>query len=66
MDWPSGPNTPGFISVRRGATKSANPIPLFALKRSVVVPRRVDPRKHLLDWVKPQFMQDLSQIVKGG
>ena len=55
----------GFSGGTKG-TKSANPIPLFALKRSVVVPRRVDPRKHLLDWVKPQFMQDLSQIVKGG
>uniref|UniRef100_A0A7V4G8Q0 Tail protein n=1 Tax=Desulfobacca acetoxidans TaxID=60893 RepID=A0A7V4G8Q0_9BACT len=42
-----------------------NPIPLFVLKRSVVVPRRVDPKGHLLDWVKPAFVQDLSQLVKG-
>jgi hypothetical protein len=54
----------GFSGGAKG-TQSEKPIPLFALKRSVVVPRRVDPKKHLLDWVKPAFMQDLSQIIKG-
>jgi len=48
------------------ASKSANPIPLFVLKRSVVVPRRVHPKEHLLDWAKPKFIADLSQIVKVG
>ena len=48
------------------ASKSAKPIPLFVLKRSVVVPRRVHPKEHLLDWAKPKFMADLSQIVKVG
>jgi len=48
------------------ASKSAKPIPLFVLKRSVVVPRRIHPKEHLLDWAKPKFMADLSQIVKVG
>jgi len=58
----------GVIFGFSGGTKqseSSKPIPLFVLKRSVVVPRRVDPRTHLLDWVKPAFIKDLSQIVKG-
>jgi hypothetical protein len=46
-------------------TQSATPIPLFALKRSVVIPRRVDPKTHLLDYVKPKFVEDLSKLVKG-
>jgi hypothetical protein len=54
----------GFSGGTKG-TQGEKPIPLFALKRSVVVPRRVDPKKHLLDWVKPAFVQDLSKIVKG-
>jgi hypothetical protein len=54
----------GFSGGTKG-TQSATPIPLFVLKKSVVVPRRVDPKKHLLDWVKPAFVQDLSQVVKG-
>ena len=48
------------------ASKSGNPIPLFVLKRSVVVRRRIFPKEHLLDWAKPKFMADLSQIVKVG
>ena len=48
------------------ATQSKTPIPLFVLKRSVVVPRRIFPKEHLLDWAKPKFMADLSQIVKVG
>jgi hypothetical protein len=48
------------------ASKSGNPIPLFVLKRSVVVPRRIFPKEHLLDWANPKFMADLSQIVKVG
>jgi hypothetical protein len=57
----------GVIFGFRKGTKQEykNPIPLFVLKRSVVVPRRVDPKGHLLDWVKPAFVQDLSQLVKG-
>ncbi|MBW1990784.1 MAG: hypothetical protein JRI59_01370 [Deltaproteobacteria bacterium] len=54
----------GFSGGTKG-TQSTKAIPLFALKRSVVVPRRVDPKKDLLDWVKPQYMHDLSQVVKG-
>jgi hypothetical protein len=53
----------GFSGGTKG-TQSKTPIPLFVLKRSVVVPRRVHPKEHLLDWAKPQFMADLSQIVK--
>lgn len=59
----------GIIFGYSGGTKrtqSATPIPLFALKRSVVIPRRVDPKVHLLEWVKPGFVQDLKQVVKGG
>lgn len=48
------------------ASQSAKPIPLFVLKRSVVVPRRVDPDAHLLNWVKPQFIADLSKVVEVG
>jgi len=55
----------GFSGGTKG-TQSKTPIPLFVLKRSVVVPRRVHPKEHLLDWAKPQFMADLSQIVKAG
>jgi len=55
-----------IFGFRKGTKKEhKNPMPLFVLKRSVVVPRRVDPKAHLLDWVKPAFVQDLSQIVKG-
>jgi len=48
------------------ATQGTKPIPLFVLKRSVLIPRRVDPQKHLLGWVKPAFMADLSKAIKGG
>jgi hypothetical protein len=54
----------GFSGGTKG-TQSKTPIPLFVLKRSVVVPRRVHPKEHMIDWVKPKFMADLSQIVKG-
>jgi len=53
----------GYSGGTKG-TQSKTPIPLFALKRSVVVPRRVDPKAHLLDWVKPQFMADLAKVAK--
>jgi hypothetical protein len=55
----------GFSGRTKG-TQSKTPIPLFVLKRSVVVPRRIHPKEHLLDWAKPKFMADLSQIVKVG
>jgi len=55
----------GYSGGTKG-TQSKTPIPLFALKRSVVVPRRVDPKAHLLEYVKPGFIQDLSQLLKGG
>ena len=55
----------GFSGGTKG-TQSKTPIPLFVLKRSVVVPRRIFPKEHLLDWAKPKFMADLSQIVKVG
>jgi hypothetical protein len=54
----------GFSGGTKGA-QSKTSIPLFVLKRSVVVPRRVHPKEHMIDWVKPKFMADLSQIVKG-
>jgi hypothetical protein len=54
----------GFSGGTKGS-KSAKPIPLFVLKRSVVVPRRIFPKEHLLDWAKPQFIADLSKIVVG-
>ena len=55
----------GYSGGTKG-TQSKKPIPLFVLKRSVVVPRRVDPDKHLLDWVKPEFVQDLAKVVEVG
>jgi len=55
----------GFSGGTKG-TQSQTPIPLFVLKRSVVAPRRVHPKEHLIDWVKPKFLADLSQIVKVG
>jgi hypothetical protein len=54
----------GYSGGTKG-TQSAKPIPLFVLKRSVVIPRRIDPKLHLLDWVKPGFMQDLQQVAQG-
>jgi hypothetical protein len=54
----------GFSGGTKGS-KSAKPIPLFVLKRSVVVPRRIFPKEHLLDWAKPKFIADLSKIVVG-
>ncbi|MBM4286900.1 MAG: hypothetical protein FJ135_01910 [Deltaproteobacteria bacterium] len=53
----------GFSGGTRGS-QNDKPIPLFVLKRSVVVPRRVDPEVHLLDWVKPQFLADLAKVAK--
>lgn len=57
----------GIIFGYSGGTKrtqSSTPIPLFVLMRSVVIPRRIDPKIHLLEWVKPEFIQDLKQVVK--
>jgi len=54
----------GFSGGTKG-TQSKTPIPLFVLKRSVVVPRRLHPKEHMLDWAKPKFMADLSKIVVG-
>jgi hypothetical protein len=51
---------------KRTKKEYQSPIPLFVLKRSVVVPRRVDPDVHLLNWIKPQFIADLSKVVEGG
>jgi len=52
----------GFSGGTKGS-KSAKPIPLFVLKRSVVVSRRVFPKEHMIDWAKPKFMADLSKVV---
>lgn len=47
-----------------GVKKGAGAVrPLFVLKKSVVIPRRPDPDKDLLEWVKPKFMQDLAKAV---
>jgi len=55
-----------IFGFKKGTKKEhKNPIPLFVLKRSVVVPRRVDPDQHLLNWVKPPFVKDLADVVKG-
>ena len=55
----------GYSGGTKG-TQSKTPIPLFALKRSVVIPRRVDPRAHMLEWVKPKFVADLQALLQPG
>lgn len=47
------------------ASKSDTPIPLFVLKKSVVIPRRIDPYEDLLKQVKPGFIADLQKIMVG-
>jgi hypothetical protein len=36
-------------------------VPLFILKGSVVVKRRIDPQMDLIDWVKPHFLEDMKK-----
>ncbi|MFZ5451616.1 MAG: hypothetical protein ACOZF2_07070 [Thermodesulfobacteriota bacterium] len=56
-----------IFGFKKGTKKEyQSPIPLFVLKRSVVVPRRVDPDVHLLNWIKPQFLADLSKVAEVG
>ena len=59
----------GIIFGYSGGTKgtaSKSPIPLFVLKRQVVVPRRIDPNLDLLAKVKPDFIADLKKVVSPG
>ena len=54
-----------IFGFKKGTKKEyQSPIPLFVLKRSVVVPRRVDPDVHLLNWIKPQFIADLAKVAE--
>ena len=55
----------GYSGGTKGSTRKS-PIPLFVLKRSVVVPRRVDPNKDLLAKVRPQFIADLKAVATIG
>jgi hypothetical protein len=53
----------GVIFGFSGGTKASAskvPIPLFALKRSVSIPRRVDPKADLIPWIKSHFLADLK------
>ena len=47
------------------ASKSDTSIPLFVLKKSVVIPRRIDPDEDLLAKVKAGFITDLQKIMVG-
>jgi len=46
------------------ASEGTRPIPLFVLKSSVLVPRRVDPKKDLIARFRNQFFERLKQITK--
>jgi len=43
------------------AVKKGEIIPLFILKKSVVVKRRIDPHIDLVLWAKPKFLADLKK-----
>jgi hypothetical protein len=43
--------------------KKGQLVPLFILKGSVMVRRRIDPMVDLIKWVKPKFMKDLNKQV---
>jgi hypothetical protein len=43
------------------ALKKGEIIPLFILKKSVVVKRRIDPHIDLVLWVRPKFLADLKK-----
>ena len=45
------------------AVKKGEIIPLFILKKSVVVKRRIDPHIDLILWVRPQFLADLKKAA---
>lgn len=38
-------------------------LPLFILKKSIVIRRRVDPQVDVIDWIKPQYFEDLKKSV---
>jgi len=59
---------PTFIAkgvIFQKGSKGSAPTPLFVLKRSVTVPRRIFPAD-LVAKIKPQFVADLQQLAKGG
>jgi hypothetical protein len=43
------------------ASRSAEPIPLFVLKKSVVIKRRIDPKMDMIQWAKPVFTEELKK-----
>lgn len=43
--------------------KKGQDIPLFILKKSVVVRRRVDPQVDVIEYIKPLFFEDLKKSI---
>jgi hypothetical protein len=49
------------ISYARGAMEKGELTPLFVLKDSVVIRRRVDPKVDLVDWAKPVLAEEIKK-----
>jgi hypothetical protein len=63
-----GGRTGGFLKQRRAAGEKFSQrdlIPLYILKGSVVVRRRIHPER-LIDWVKVDFLADLKKVLRLG
>lgn len=59
----------GIIFGYSGGTKKSTGghiIPLFVLKKQVIIPRRIDPRLDLLKKIEKGFKEDLKQAIKPG
>lgn len=56
------------LSYARKAMNKGELVPLFVLKESVVIKRRIDPKRDLVDWAKPVLLQELKKagLLKAG
>lgn len=55
---------PGAISLSAASKMQSEGelIPLFVLKDSVVIKRRIDPKVDLVDWGKPVLIEELKKV----
>jgi hypothetical protein len=49
------------LSYARKALGKGELVPLFVLKDSVVIKRRIDPKRDLVDWARPVLLQELKK-----
>lgn len=57
----SAPGGPIVFGKVKGAGKNAQPVPLFLLRKKVVIPTRIHPEE-LIQWAVPRMMNEFKKI----